>query len=327
MSALRPYDARVVGEIARNIVEPNALERILATIGNPFATFLTTGRRSDNRLIGWSAGKVQRWTESGLVGTLKIAQRFSGDDNVRRAIRHQGYDVDDIGEARQLDLETLDKVADSFRLGSALKIGAEGALLGAATSAAYIVPGTAFLAGSLIFADVAASMTLLSHHACRVAASYGFSPRDPVMFPHLIAAMAPGTRSSDEGYIAVKAAAVSAVSEASIFATKARGVIDRQLLEREAPHLIRLIAYVAERLGIAISEKSLAMLVPIAGAGLNSAVNVAFHRVGHGVARDYFRRLILEERYGRELVEAALSDEFALLQATGSERRQRSFSR
>ena len=327
LSTLRPYDARVVGEIARHIALPNPLERILETVGNPLAAFLTAGRKSENRLIGWSVGKIERWTESGLIGTLKIAQRFSGERLVRRALGRQGYELDDLTEARYLQLETLDRVANSFKLGSTLKLGAEGALLGAATTAAYIVPGSAFLAGSLIFADVTASMTLLSHQACRVAATYGFLLQDPAMFPHLIAAMAPRARSSNEGYVAAKTATLAAVREAALFAAGARGVIDRQLLEREAPHLVKLIVFVAERLGVVITEKNLAMLVPLAGAGLNSAVNVSFGRVGHSVAQDYFRRLILVQQYGQAMVEAALADELSLLRATASTRRQQTFSR
>jgi len=48
---------------------------------------------------------------------------------------------------------------------------------------------------------------------------------------------------------------------------------------------------------------------PIAGAVLNSSINLAFQRVGHQTAKDYFRRLLLEERYGEELVAYAISQE------------------
>ena len=41
---------------------------------------------------------MERWTESGLIGTLKIAQRFSGERLVRRALGSQGYEVDDLTE-------------------------------------------------------------------------------------------------------------------------------------------------------------------------------------------------------------------------------------
>jgi hypothetical protein len=86
-------------------------------------------------------------------------------------------------------------------------------------------------------------------------------------------------------------------------------VIDRKVLEREAPQMIRLITYVADRLGVVVTQKELGILVPIAGAVLNSSINLAFQRVGHQTAKDYFRRLLLEERYGEELVAYAISQE------------------
>jgi hypothetical protein len=90
-------------------------------------------------------------------------------------------------------------------------------------------------------------------------------------------------------------------------------VLDRQLLEREAPQMIRLITYVADRLGIVVTQKELGVLVPVAGAVLNSSINVAFQQVGHQTAKDYFRRLLLEERYGEELVTYAVQREMEAL--------------
>ena len=55
------------------------------------------------------------------------------------------------------------------------------------------------------------------------------------------------------------------------------------------------------------------ILVPVVGAVLNSSINVAFQQVGHQTAKDYFRRLILEERYGEELVSFAIEKEIETL--------------
>jgi hypothetical protein len=90
-------------------------------------------------------------------------------------------------------------------------------------------------------------------------------------------------------------------------------LIDRNLLEREAPQMVRLIAYVADRLGVVVTEKELGLLVPIAGALLNSSINLSFQQLGHQTAQDYFRRLILEQRYGEELVAYAISQEIEAL--------------
>ncbi|HLQ77105.1 MAG TPA: EcsC family protein, partial [Terriglobia bacterium] len=163
---------------------------------------------------------------------------------------------------------------------------------------------------SLILADVTTSMTLLSRHTCRIASTYGFSSKVPENLPHILAAMAPQTETSDEGYLAIKAAVVTSMRESSQFMSRTAGMmIDRQLLQREAPQMVRLISYVADRLGVVVTEKELGLLIPIAGAVLNSSINLSFQQVGHRTAQDYFRRLILEDRYGEELVSFAIAQE------------------
>jgi hypothetical protein len=57
----------------------------------------------------------------------------------------------------------------------------------------------------------------------------------------------------------------------------------------------------------------LGVLVPVAGAILNSSINIAFQQVGHQTAQDYFRRLVLEDRYGEELVAYAIQQEVRAL--------------
>src|SRR3989441_11558946 len=128
--------------------------------------------------------------------------------------------------------------------------------------------------------------------------------------------MAPHSDTSDEGYLALKTAVVTSIRESGRFMARTAGVVlDRQVLEREAPQMIRLLTYVADRLGIVVTQKELGGLGPIAGAVLNSSINVAFQQVGHQTAKDYFRRLILEDRYGEELVAYAIQGEVATLQA------------
>jgi len=74
-----------------------------------------------------------------------------------------------------------------------------------------------------------------------------------------------------------------------------------------------LIAFVADRLGVAVTEKELGLLIPMAGALLNSGINISFQHIGHRTAQDYFRRLLLEQRYGEELVSFAVNQEVARL--------------
>ena len=302
------YETEVIREIAQHCVQPSAVERLLEGIGRPFGRLIEAGRASDNGMIRSLSGQVQGVIEEGLIRTIKIGRRLTADADVVGEFGRSGFSLDTIAEARELPLEELDPIADRFHVGSSIVLGAEGAALGALTTLAYAVPGAGLLIPSLVLTDVTSSMALLSRHAYRVAGVYGFPSGSPETLPHVFAAMAPQTGTSDEGYLALKAAVVTSIREASQFMSRtAARVIDRQLLEREAPQLVRLIAFVAERLGVVVTQKNLSILVPVAGAALNSSVNVAFQQVGHHGAKDYFRRMILHKRYGEGLVEEAIS--------------------
>jgi hypothetical protein len=309
------YERQVIRELALHRVQPNAVHRLLEGAGRPMSKLLNFGRTSRSKALRGLAEHVHGWIEEGLIKTFRAANRIANTKDISRRYAGRGIHVgDDFESLRYMPLSQLDAVADSFRWGSSFLLGAEGALLGSATTMAEGIPGAQLVIPSLILTDVTSSMTLLSRHTCRIATAYGYSSKKPENLPHLIAAMAPQSDNSDEGYLALKTAVVTSIRESGQFITRtASVVVDRQLLEREAPQMIRLLTYVADRLGIVITQKELGVLVPIAGAVLNSSINVAFQQVGHLTAKDYFRRVILEDRYGEELVSYAIQEEIETL--------------
>ena len=320
MSSVTPvfteYERRVVHEIAIHQVQPNAIQRILEAIGKPVGKVFQFARDSRNPALRGVSQRVEGWVQEGLIKTVQAANHFTGTDEIIRRIEALDIHVADIDSMRYLPMSKLDQVADSFKMSNRVLLGIEGAILGSATTMAEGIPGAQLIIPSLILADVTASMALLSRQACILAGVYGFSPRTPENLPHVLAAMAPQTATSDEGYLAIKAAIVGSIRETSRFAARAGGiVIDRQLLEREAPQMIRLIASVSRRLGITVTQKELGALVPVAGAVLNGGINMAFQQVSHQSSKDYFRRLLLEERYGDELIAVAISSEIADIRA------------
>ena len=308
------YERRVVHEIALHIVQPNAVQRVLEAIGKPVGRLFAIARDSKNPALKGISDRVQGWVQEGLIKTVQAANRLTKAEDVMRRVEAMDIHVADLESMRYLPLSKLDHIADSFKTSNRLLLGAEGALLGSATTLAEGVPGAQLLIPSLILADVTASMTLLSRQTCLLASVYGFSPRLPENLPHVIAALAPHGETTDEGYLAIKTAVVGSIRETSRFMAGTAGVmIDRHILEKEAPQMIRLIAKVAERLGIAITQKELGILIPVAGAVLNGSINLAFQKVSHQTAKDYFRRLLLEDRYGDELVSVAISSEVSEL--------------
>src|SRR5215471_18886705 len=309
------YEQQVVRELALHRVQPNAIQRLLESAGKPMAKLMNFGRNSQSRAVRGIADHVHGWIEEGLIKTFQAANRLANTKDISKRYAARGIHIgNDFDSLRFMPLSQLDAVADSFRWGSTVLLGAEGVLLGGATTMAEGIPGAQLVIPSLILTDVTTSMTLLSRHTCRIATAYGYSSKKAENLPHLMAAMAPQAETSDEGYIALKTAVVTSIREAGQFMSRTTSVmLDRQLLEREAPQMIRLITYVADRLGIVVTQKELGILVPIAGALLNSSINVAFQQVGHQTAKDYFRRVLLEERYGEELVSVALQQEIAAL--------------
>src|SRR5437870_2133563 len=309
------YEQQVIRELAVHRVQPNAVQRLLEGVGRPMSKLLEIGRHSRSKTLRGLSDHIHGWIEEGLIKTFRVANRIANTNDISKKYAGRGIHVgDDFESLRFMPLSQLDAVADSFRWGSSFLLAAEGALLGSATTLAEGIPGAQLVIPSLILTDVTSSMTLLSRHTCRIATTYGYSSRKPENLPHLMAAMAPQADTSDEGYLALKTAVVTSIRESGQFmARTASMVLDRQLLEREAPQMIRLITYVADRLGIVVTQKELAVLVPIAGAVLNSTINVAFQQVGHQTAKDYFRRVILEGRYGEELVSYAIQQEIETL--------------
>jgi len=308
------YEQKVLREIAIHKVRPHAVQRVINAAGRPFGRLLQAGRDSKNKALRAVTERIHGWVEEGLIRTLKAANRITNPAEALRRYAHRGMKVDDVECLRYLPLRVLDEVADSFKFRSSLLLGIEGAVLGGATTMAEGIPGAQLVIPSLILTDITTSMTLLSRHTCEVANAYGFSSKSPNNLPHMIAAMATHTERDDEGYLALKTAVVTSISESGRFLARTGSiVIDRHVLEHEAPQMIRLVTYVADRLGVVLTEKELGIIVPIAGAVLNSSLNVAFQRLGHQTAKDYFRRLILEDRYGEEIVSYAISQEIAVL--------------
>jgi hypothetical protein len=301
------YEARVVEEIARHIVSPSLLRRALETAGRPIEKILEIGALSKIRPVQWTSELVFRGVRRALETSLTAASWTAREDGVLDTASGMGIRSDSVAKLRDRPLEELDALADRFERSHALLLGAEGAALGAATTLSETIPFAFLALPTLVAADVSASMTLLARHASRIATSYGYAPSVPENRVHIIAAMAPQGDSPDEGYFAAKAAAVETMVEAGHFLARRAGKnMTRRLLEGEAPKIVRLLHYVANRIGVVLTEKELGMLVPVAGAALNAGLNVAFQKIGHTAVKDYFRLMILEERYGEAAVRGHL---------------------
>ena len=103
---------------------------------------------------------------------------------------------------------------------------------------------------------------------------------------------------ADSGYFAVRAALASTITEAAHHIAKG-GIVNET-----APKLLQLIANIAGRFGIAVSQKTAAQAIPIIGAAGGALINLAFIDHFQGMARGHFIVRRLERLYGEDIVHA-----------------------
>ena len=136
------YEQQVVRELALHRVQPNAIQRLLEGAGKPMAKLMNLGRNSQSRALRGIADHVHGWIEEGLIKTFRVANRLANTKDISKRYAARGIQIgEDFDSLRFMPLSQLDAVADSFRWGSTLLLGAEGVLLGGATTMAEGIPG------------------------------------------------------------------------------------------------------------------------------------------------------------------------------------------
>lgn len=218
-------------------------------------------------------------------GLALLPRRWQGAVNeaARRAIE----------SALDMALRTLDPhaaSASSNRLHK-LAVGASGAL------------GGAFGLGALAI-ELPVSTTLMLRSIADVARSEGEDLASTEARIECVQVLALGGRSrgdddSEAGYFAARAAMAQAVSEAI------RQVNTRGLAQRHGAVLVQLIAQVASRFSVNVSEKAMAQAVPLVGALGGAVINTLFIEHFQTMARGHFMVRRLERIHGAEEVRLA----------------------
>lgn len=102
--------------------------------------------------------------------------------------------------------------------------------------------------------------------------------------------------SAESGYFAVRISLARSVTEASKY------IAEKELSEEAGPILIKLIAKIAARFQIQITEKAAAQLVPLIGAGGGAIINFLFLTHFQNIAWAHFNVRKLENVYGKEII-------------------------
>lgn len=107
---------------------------------------------------------------------------------------------------------------------------------------------------------------------------------------------------AEAGYFAARAAMAKAVSEA------ARHIAERGLTQTGAPAIVRLIAEVAARFSVTVTEKAAAQAVPVLGAVGGAVLNSLFIDHFQDAARAHFTVRRLERLHGAAEIERAYGE-------------------
>ncbi len=184
---------------------------------------------------------------------------------------------------------------------------------------------TGALAGSFGVSALAIELpittTIMMRDIAGVALSCGENPTDESVKLQCLAVFSiggmeqEGQRKSamDSSYYASRLALTNFLREATVYAARVSAEqLAKDLAAGASPALVRLVAEVAKRFNVVVSQKLMAQAVPAIGAVGGALVNVAFNAHFDRVARYHFGIRALERKYGADLVQATYQKALAL---------------
>jgi hypothetical protein len=160
--------------------------------------------------------------------------------------------------------------------------------------------GGAFGLPALII-ELPVSTAIMLRSIADIARSEGENLKMPDARLECVQVLALGGRSKSDdgtetGYFAARAAMAKAVSEA------AAHLAEKGLSQKGAPAIIRLIALIASRFSIVVSEKAAAQAVPVVGAFGGAVINTLFIDHFQDMGKGHFIVRRLERVHGLEEV-------------------------
>jgi hypothetical protein len=151
--------------------------------------------------------------------------------------------------------------------------------------------------------ELPVSTIIMLRSIADIARSEGEDLSDPEAVLACVQVFALGGRAgsvdaSESGYFAARGMLAKSVTEA------ARFIAERGIVEEGSPVLVRFIAKIASRFGVAVTQKVAAQALPVVGALGGASVNYVFVEHFQQVARGHFIVRRLERAYGKAMVRA-----------------------
>jgi hypothetical protein len=251
-----------------------------------------------------------RLSEADLSALVEAVRALEGDSFSSRATNLLGRQVEALGRALPSAARQVIAAASEAALRTALRVALRTVNVNTpalprrgfhkAMAAASGAVGGAFGLGALPV-ELPISTTIILRSIIEIARGEGEDVSDPTMALACIEVFAFGGRAPkdaaiESSYFAIRGVMARAVSES------ARMILQRGLADETAPVLVRLVAQIAARFGVVVSEKLAAQAVPILGAVGGAAVNLAFMEHFQTIARGHFIVRRLERAYGPDAV-------------------------
>lgn len=155
-----------------------------------------------------------------------------------------------------------------------------------------------------IAVELPLSTTIILRSIADIARSEGEDLTDPatkLACLEVFALGGPGSEddAAESGYLAVRLAMSKAVADA------VEHVARHGATQQTAPAMVRLIAQIASRFGVPVSQKVVAQSLPLIGAAGGAMINTLFIDHFQSISRGHFIVRRLERAHGIELVQAA----------------------
>jgi hypothetical protein len=266
-------------ERARRILEhPGLAIRIADAVGRPVEGLV---QRLPERARRALSDATRKALETSLDAALRtLSPRGARRDGIPRSAAVPGCEP---GERRP---------ADWLHRGAVL---ASGAVAGAAG-----LPG---LVLELPFSLTVMLRSIADHARAQGEDLSAVATRLECLTVFAYGAPGPADDAADAGYFATRAALSHAVAYAADFVAE-RGVAGA-VGDRTAPALLQLVARIAQRLGVSVTDKAAAQLVPVLGALGGAAVNGLFIHHFQETAWAHFTVRRLERAHGAVAVLSA----------------------
>ncbi len=303
---MNAYEQTVLCDWLRDDAQPEKLpERLTRHFSGGVGRLVRGIERLNHKKTQALYARLQDAAKAMIIRILEQSASTKQLDRVEKTIRSLGGNAHSASEIRMLPLAIKDEAARRLAQTQTITVSAEGVTAGFLTSLFELVPGLQGLIVPTILADLYATIRLLAQSAVQIGYSYGYNLRNEEDLPHFLVAMAPTT--TDAHLIEAKLTAHLAVRESATLAMRtALQNVTVSALMSGSPFLGSLVDALAARIALYFIEKEGSLLIPIAGAVLQGAINASFARMNYHDAKRYFQRQHFIERYGVDYLEAQL---------------------